>query len=115
MMLPRYGYPRPAVWCALTAAIYRRGCRTQNIVIHGTVFDGSDGFRMHAMLTAYSPVVQNAPDGKLWFAHHDGVSVIDPHHLRLNTILPPVHIEQITANGKTLCCCRRFAPATPSS
>ena len=70
-------------------------------LIHGTVFDGSDGFRMHAMLTAYSPVVQNAPDGKLWFAHHDGVSVIDPHHLRLNTILPPVHIEQITANGNT--------------
>ena len=74
-------------------------------LIHGTVFDGSDGFRMHAMLTAYSPVVQNAPDGKLWFAHHDGVSVIDPHHLRLNTILPPVHIEQITADGKT------YAPA----
>ena len=69
--------------------------------IHGTVFDGSDGFRMHAMLTAYSPVVQNAPDGRLWFAHNDGVSVIDPHHLRLNTILPPVHIEQITADGKT--------------
>ncbi len=74
-------------------------------LIHGTVFDGSDGFRMHAMLTAYSPVVQNAPDGKLWFAHHDGVSVIDPHHLRLNSILPPVHIEQITADGKT------YAPA----
>ena len=74
-------------------------------VIHGTLFDGSDGFKMHAMLTAYSPVVQNAPDGKLWFAHHDGVSVIDPHHLRLNSILPPVHIEQITADGKT------YAPA----
>jgi len=74
-------------------------------VIHGTLFDGSDGFRMHAMLTAYSPVVKKAPDGKLWFAHHDGVSVIDPHHLRLNTILPPVHIEEITADGKT------YAPA----
>ena len=70
-------------------------------VIHGTLFDGSDGFRMHAMLTGYSPVVKKAPDGKLWFAHHDGVSVIDPHHLRLNTILPPVHIEEITADGKT--------------
>jgi len=69
--------------------------------IHPTIFDGSDGFRMHAMLTAYSPVVKKAPDGKLWFAHNDGVSSIDPHNLRLNGLPPPVHIEQIAANGKT--------------
>ena len=68
---------------------------------HPTIFDGSDGFRMHAMLTAYSPVVKKAPDGKLWFAHNDGVSVIDPKNLRPNNLPPPVHIEQITANGKT--------------
>src|SRR5208337_3371594 len=74
-------------------------------VVHGALFDRSDGFRMHAMLTAYSPVVKKAPDGKLWFAHNDGVSVIDPQNLRLNTILPPVHIEQITSDGKT------YAPA----
>ena len=69
--------------------------------IHVTMFDGSDGFRMHAMLTGYSPVVKKAPDGKLWFAHNDGVSVIDPKNLRLNKLPPPVHIEQITANGNT--------------
>ena len=69
--------------------------------IHATMFDGSDGFRMHAMLTAYSPVAKKAPDGKLWFAHNDGVSVIDPQNLRLNKLPPPVHIEQITANGNT--------------
>jgi len=74
-------------------------------VIHGTLFDGSDGFRMHAMLTTYSPVVEKAPDGRLWFAHNDGVSVIDPHNLRLNKLPPPVHIEQITADGET------YAPA----
>ena len=68
--------------------------------IHSTMFDGSDGFRMHAMLTGYSPVVGKAPDGKLWFAHDDGVSFIDPQNLRLNKVPPPVHVEQITANGK---------------
>ena len=68
--------------------------------IHPTMFDGSDGFRMHAMLTGYSPVVKKAPDGKLWFAHDDGVSFIDPQNLRLNTVPPPVQVEQITANGK---------------
>ena len=68
--------------------------------IHPTMFDGSDGFRMHAMLTGYSPVVKKALDGKLWFAHDDGVSSIDPQNLRLNTVPPPVQVEQITANGK---------------
>ena len=63
--------------------------------------DGSDGFRMHAMLTGYSPVVKKSPDGKLWFAHNDGVSLIDPQNLRLNKVPPPVHVEQITADGKT--------------
>ena len=68
--------------------------------IHPTMFDGSDGFRMHAMLTGYSPVVKKAPDGKIWFAHDDGVSFIDPQNLRFNKVPPPVHVEQITANGK---------------
>jgi PAS domain-containing protein len=31
----------------------------------------------------------------------DGVSVIDPHHLAFNKLPPPVHIEQIVADGKT--------------
>ena len=70
-------------------------------MIHAVMFDGSDGFTAHALFTVYSPVVKKAPDGKLWFAHSDGVSVIDPQNLRLNKILPPVHVEQITANGKT--------------
>jgi len=69
--------------------------------IHPTIFDGSDGFTMHAMLTAYSPVVKKSPDGKIWFAHNDGVSVIDPLHLRRNEVSPPVHVEQITADGQT--------------
>ena len=32
----------------------------------------------------------------------DGVSVIDPRHLPFNKLPPPVHIEQITADRKTL-------------
>jgi signal transduction histidine kinase len=37
----------------------------------------------------------------LWFLPLDGVSVIDPRHLPINKLLPPVHIEQITADHKT--------------
>ena len=108
----RYGCPQHAGCCALTAAICRRWASDAKHAIHPTIFDGSDGFRMHAMLTGYSPVVKKAPDGKLWFAHNDGVSAIDPRNLRLNKVPPPVHVEQITADGKTyaastVCDCRR--------
>ena len=66
-----------------------------------TIFDSSDGVRSRALLTGYTPRVSESADGKLWFAHFASVSVVDPHRLALNKIAPPVHIEQITADGKT--------------
>jgi hypothetical protein len=39
-------------------------------------------------------------DGRIWFeVVGGGVSVVDPLHLPVNTVPPPVHIEKITANG----------------
>jgi len=69
--------------------------------VRSTIFDGSDGVRLHALLTNYAPVVTKSADGKLWFVHSDGTSVIDPRNLRFNKVSPPVHVEQITADGKT--------------
>ena len=63
--------------------------------------------------SGYSPRVAKSADGKLWFLPGDGVSVIDPRHLPFNKLPPPVHIEQITADRKTLrmhlqaCACPR--------
>lgn len=69
--------------------------------VRSTIFDGSDGVRVHALLTNYAPVVTKSADGKLWFVHSDGTSVIDPRNLRFNKVSPPIHVEQITADGKT--------------
>ena len=66
-----------------------------------TVFDNSDGVRSHALLTGYTPRVSQSADGKLWFAHFPIASVIDPDHLALNKIPPPVHIEQVVADAET--------------
>ena len=68
--------------------------------IQTTVFDSSDGVSSHS-LPLYSPRVAKSADGKIWFLPLDGVSVIDPRHLPINKIPPPVHIEQITADRKT--------------
>jgi PAS domain S-box-containing protein len=66
-----------------------------------TVFDTSDGVRSHSFTGGTTPRVAKSADGRLWFLPLDGVSVIDPHHLALNKLPPPVHIEQIVADGKT--------------
>jgi signal transduction histidine kinase/ligand-binding sensor domain-containing protein len=69
--------------------------------IQTTVFDSSDGVRSRAFIPfGFSPRVARTADGKLWFLPGDGVSVIDPRHLPFNKLPPPVHIEQITADGK---------------
>jgi signal transduction histidine kinase/ligand-binding sensor domain-containing protein len=69
--------------------------------IQATVFDSSDGVRSHATTTGYSPSVAKSADGKLWFLPWDGVSIIDPPHLSVNQLPPPVHIEQVIADRKT--------------
>ena len=72
-------------------------------MIHPTTFDSADGIRLpHLMrFKAFRPQVTKASDGKIWFVNGDKVSFIDPSHIGINTLPPPVHIEQITANGKT--------------
>ena len=69
--------------------------------IQATVFDNSDGVRSHSVAGSYTPHVGKTADGKLWFPTFNGISVIDPLHLPFNRLPPPVHIEQVTADGKT--------------
>src|SRR4029077_20727453 len=45
--------------------------------------------------------VTRSSDGKMWFQRLGVASVIDPQHLPSSETTPPVHIERITANGKT--------------
>ena len=64
------------------------------------VFDSSNGVRTRALAGHSSRKVTKSPDGKIWFSPPDGVSVINPRHLSFNKLPPPVHIEQVVADGK---------------
>ena len=67
-----------------------------------TVFDSSDGVSNAPIGFHAGSQVARSSDGKMWFqGFSGGASVIDPQHLPSNKITPPVHIERITANGKT--------------
>jgi signal transduction histidine kinase len=68
--------------------------------IQVTFLGSSDGVRSHAATSGYSPRVAKTADGRIWFLPFDGVSVIDPRHIPVNNLPPPVHIEQMFADGK---------------
>jgi len=58
-------------------------------------------FGLFGLLRGFQgPLSRRASDGKIWFLNGDTVSFIDPSHIDINTLPPPVHIEQITANRK---------------
>jgi signal transduction histidine kinase len=69
--------------------------------IQATLFDTSDWVISTGNSGGYTPHVSKSPDGVLWFATIDGVSIVDPRHLPFNSLPPPVHIEQIIADRKT--------------
>ncbi len=69
--------------------------------ISATVLDNSDGVRSTQSIGgSYSPHVVKSRDGKLWFTTFDGVTVVDPRHLRFNELAPPVHVEQLVADRR---------------
>ena len=65
-----------------------------------TVLEGSDGVTTHASPGSMSPRVAKSIDGRIWFVSYDGISVVDPRHLPVNKLPPPVHIESIIADDK---------------
>jgi signal transduction histidine kinase/ligand-binding sensor domain-containing protein len=83
---------------AWTGAVDKDRNTTRTIRV--TTYDGSDGVSSRANAGGFSPHVSKSADGKLWFFPLDGASVVDPRSLAFNRLPPPVHIEQIAADGK---------------
>jgi len=65
------------------------------------VFDRSDGIWSHPTPTGANPRVVKSKDGRLWFVPIGGVTAIDLRHTPVNTVPPPVRIEQIIADRKS--------------
>jgi signal transduction histidine kinase/ligand-binding sensor domain-containing protein len=67
--------------------------------VQPVVLGESDGVLNRSDLGRYGPRTAKSKDGKLWFVQFDGITVIDPHRLALNKLPPPVHIEEVKADG----------------
>jgi signal transduction histidine kinase/sugar lactone lactonase YvrE len=69
--------------------------------IETKVWAAADGVRLRPFSPdSYGPPVAKLTDGKLWFLTGEGIQVVDPRHLGDNNLLPPVHIEEISADSK---------------
>jgi signal transduction histidine kinase/ligand-binding sensor domain-containing protein len=61
------------------------------------LFDAFDGAR--AGLGNFEPRHGRTANGQLWFANGSVLQMIDPRNLAVNELPPPVHIQQVTADG----------------
>ena len=64
-----------------------------------TTFDVSDGARLFAYNRLERPQVAKSTDGRIWMIFPGTLAVLDPARLPINSIPPPVHVEQITADS----------------
>jgi signal transduction histidine kinase/ligand-binding sensor domain-containing protein len=81
----------------------RKWSAENQTVVRVETFDVFDGTRPYG--TPFQPQASRSPDGRLWFANETAVQMLDPIHLRTNTLAPPVHVEQLVADHKS------YAPA----
>jgi signal transduction histidine kinase/ligand-binding sensor domain-containing protein len=70
-------------------------------IVRSTTFDSADGIQLVPILRPSRPSVTKSSDGRIWFVNGTTVSFIDPSHIGINTLPPPVHIEQVVADGQT--------------
>jgi len=71
-------------------------------LLHMTRYSGADGLHKRQSNGMYGPRIAVAGDGRVWVCELDGVAVLDPELLRPDAVPPPVHVEQIVADGAVL-------------
>lgn len=62
------------------------------------IIDPSEGANLSG--AAFSPQMSLAPDGRIWIANQSAIEVLDPDHIPMNRLPPPVHVEAILADRK---------------
>ena len=66
------------------------------------VYNLADGLRTAEFDGGNTSPGCRTPDGMLWFPSISGLVRVDPQHIRMNTVPPIVHIEQVSVDGVPL-------------
>jgi len=83
---------------AWSAAVQKDSTAAPSVTV--TVFESDDGFRVSPNASYYGSPVAKSSDGKLWFVGEATLRVVDPRRLPVNSLPPPVHIEQVIADRR---------------
>ncbi|HET7746179.1 MAG TPA: protein kinase, partial [Vicinamibacteria bacterium] len=67
--------------------------------VHTVSYGVADGMRSAECSGGNQPAGWKARDGRLWFPTIKGVVVVDPARIRVNTVPPPVVVEEVTVDG----------------
>src|SRR5581483_3531422 len=59
-----------------------------------------EGFQTASVWSGSQPVLWTAPAHELLFATRRGVLVVDPDHLSVSNVVPPVHVEEVALDGQ---------------
>jgi signal transduction histidine kinase/ligand-binding sensor domain-containing protein len=97
------------LWLAGSLAILRvssqeveKALLSPSYRMRGASFYATDGLRGLPRQREPFPTATRASDGRLWFSTSEGVVVIDPQHLPKNIVPPPVTIDALKADDRTL-------------
>jgi diguanylate cyclase (GGDEF)-like protein len=71
-------------------------------VVHPALYGTADGLRSRETLYGSMPCVWKSRDGRLWFGTIEGVAVVDPAHIPVNNIVPPVWIEHVKLDARSI-------------
>jgi PAS domain S-box-containing protein len=70
--------------------------------MHRLFLDTTDGLPGFPAQGEPFPTATKSADGRLWFSATDGIAVIDPHRLPMNTLPPPVAIQTVIADNRRI-------------
>jgi signal transduction histidine kinase/ligand-binding sensor domain-containing protein len=96
-------------WLTCNKGIYRVDKQSLNAVARGeqqradfTLYGIVDGMGSSECNGGSQPAGWTMRNGTIWFPTMKGVTIVAPQKLPTNGIVPPVYIEEITADGKAV-------------
>ena len=84
----------------LTPQQVSKGTESGNLDETIQMFRVTDGLPGAVQALRPTPALVESGDGKLWFAFSSGMGYIDPSHLAINSVPPPVQITSLLASGR---------------
>ena len=96
------------LWLSSERGIFRaekkeleRAAFDPTIKVGGRVFDENDGMKSR-ICNFGNPAGWKDGSGRFWFANLAGVASIDPAHIRKNDRVPPVLVEEVMVDNRSL-------------